>query len=251
MTIDKKERIAKVIAAAGVCSRRDAERAIEDGRVMVNGKKLTTPAFTVSDTDEITVDGYPLPNKKSTKLWLYHKPAGLVTTAHDPEGRETVFDALPRHLGRVISVGRLDLNSEGLLLLTNDGALSRHLELPSSGLPREYRVRVYGDLNYDDFEELAKGVTIDGVQYRGIHVDVEKEDRSGDHPHGNHWLRVLLHEGKNREIRRVMQAMGLHVNRLIRLSYGPFELGRLAVGKVVEVNPRILAAFCGEIGFKG
>lgn len=244
MTTDKKERIAKVIAAAGVCSRRDAERAIEEGRVTVNGKKLATPAFTVSDDDVITVNGYPLPQKKSTRLWLYHKPAGLVTTARDPQGRETVFDNLPRKLGRVISVGRLDLNSEGLLLLTNDGALSRQLELPSTGLSREYRVRVYGELNYDDFAALEKGVTIDGVKYRSIHVDVEKEDRRS----GNSWLRVTLHEGKNREIRRVMNAMGLQVNRLIRLSYGPFELGRLEPGKVSEVDPAILTAFLQSVG---
>lgn len=245
MNTDKKERIAKVIAAAGVCSRRDAERAIEDGRVTVNGKKLTSPAFTVSDDDEITVDGYPLPKKKATRLWLYHKPAGLVTTARDPEGRPTVFEHLPRKIGRVISVGRLDLNSEGLLLLTNDGTLSRQLELPVTGLSREYRVRVYGDLDYDDFAALTKGVTIDGVKYRSIHVDVEKEDRRS----GNHWLRVTLHEGKNREIRRVMNALGLQVNRLVRLSYGPFELGRLEAGKVQEVDAKILTAFCRSIGF--
>jgi len=246
MTLDKKERIAKVIAAAGVCSRRDAERAIEQGLVTVNGKKLTSPAFTVSDDDVITFNGYPLPQKKATKVWLYHKPAGLVTTARDPEGRPTVFEDLPRKLGRVISVGRLDLNSEGLLLLTNDGALSRHLELPSTGLSREYRVRVYGDLNEDDFDALEKGVNIDGVQYRSIHVEVEKEDRRS----GNHWLRVTLHEGKNREIRRVMNAMGLQVNRLIRLSYGPFELGKLEQSKVQEIDPVLLAAFFKTVGFK-
>lgn len=246
MTTDKKERIAKVIAAAGVCSRRDAERYIEEGRVTVNGKKLTTAAFTVSDDDVITVDGRPLPQKKATKMWLYHKPAGLVTTARDPEGRPTVFEYLPRHMGRVISVGRLDLNSEGLLLLTNSGGLSRHLELPTTGLPREYRVRVRGYLDYDAFDELARGVTIDGVKYRSIIVEVEKEDARGS----NHWLRVILHEGKNREIRRVMSAMDLQVNRLVRTSYGPFELGNLAAGKVTEVPAAALKAFCNTVGFK-
>jgi len=243
---DKKERIAKVIAAAGICSRRDAEAMIEASRVKVNGQKLTTPAFTVSDEDEITIDGRPLPQKKSTRLWLYHKPAGLVTTAKDPEGRPTVFENLPSKIGRVISVGRLDLNSEGLLLLTNDGALSRHLELPQTGLAREYRVRVNGDIYQEDIDALEKGVTIDGVSYRGIQVTPESDFIKGK----NQWIRVVLHEGKNREIRKVMNAIGLSVNRLIRLSYGPFEMGRLAIGKVSEVDNEILQKFCRSIGFK-
>jgi 23S rRNA pseudouridine2605 synthase len=245
MTTDKKERIAKVIAAAGICSRRDAETYIANGRVFVNGKRLTTPAFTVSSEDKITVDGHPLPQKKQTKLWLYHKPAGLVTTARDPQGRPTVFENLPRGMGRVISVGRLDLNSEGLLLLTNNGALSRHLELPQTGLPREYRVRVNGEIFQDDIDALAKGVTIEGVHYRGIDVTPESDFVKGK----NQWIRVVLHEGKNREIRKVMNAMDLSVNRLIRLSYGPFEMGRLAVGKTAEIGPEMLKTFFRSIGF--
>ena len=246
MTEEKKERIAKVIAAAGVCSRRDAEAWIEAGRVKVNGTKLQTPAFTVSDEDVITIDGRPIPKKKATKMWLYHKPAGLVTTARDPEGRPTVFENLPRSLGRVISIGRLDLNSEGLLLLTNNGGLSRHLELPQTGLPREYRVRVNGEIFQEDVDALAKGVTIDGVQYRGIDVYPESDFVKGK----NQWIRVVLHEGKNREIRKVMNAMGLSVNRLIRLSYGPFELGRLPLNKTMEVDPSLLKTFYKTIGFK-
>lgn len=246
ITDGKQERIAKVIAAAGICSRRDAERYIQDGRVIVNGKKLNTPAFTVSDDDMITVDGRPLPRKKSTKMWIYHKPAGLVTTAHDPEGRPTVFENLPRKIGRVISVGRLDLNSEGLLLLTNNGALSRQIELPKTGLPREYRVRVRGELSRTGLQELERGILVDGVEYRPIQVDVEKSDAN----RSNHWLRVTLHEGKNREIRKVMNAIDLQVNRLIRIGYGPFELGQLPLGKISEVDPQVLAAFFRSIGFK-
>lgn len=247
MTELKKERIAKVIAAAGVCSRRDAEAWIEAGKVKVNGKKLMTPAFTVSDEDEITIDGKKLPNKKATKLWLYHKPAGLVTTARDPEGRPTVFENLPRSMGRVISIGRLDLNSEGLLLLTNDGGLSRHLELPATGLSREYRVRVNGDIYQEDIDALAKGVTIEGISYRGIRISPESDFVKGK----NQWIRVVLHEGKNREIRRVMQAIGLSVNRLIRTSYGPFELGRLPLNKTQEIDSGMLKTFCKTIGFGG
>lgn len=247
MTEVKKERIAKVIAAAGVCSRRDAEAYIEAGRVFVNGAKLRTPAFTVSDEDEIVVDGRPLPKKKDTKLWLYHKPAGLVTTARDPEGRPTVFENLPRGMGRVISIGRLDLNSEGLLLLTNDGALSRHLELPKTGLPREYRVRVNGDIYQEDIDKLAKGATIDGITYRGIRIMPENDFVKGK----NQWINVILHEGKNREIRKVMNAIGLSVNRLIRTSYGPFELGHLPIGKTMEVNSITLKTFLRNIEFKG
>lgn len=242
----KPERIAKVIAAAGICSRRDAERYIADGRVTVNGKRLDTPAFTVTDEDVITVNGKILPHKKMTKMWIYHKPAGLVTTAHDPEGRPTVFQNLPRSLGRVISVGRLDLNSEGLLLLTNNGALSRQIELPKTGLPRGYRVRVRGDLTEEGLQAIENGIRVDGVQYRPIEITVEKSNWQSS----NHWLHMTLHEGKNREIRNVMRAIDLQVNRLIRVSYGPFELGNLALGKVTEVDPKILATFCRSIGFK-
>lgn len=243
---EKSERIAKVIAAAGLCSRRDAERWIEAGRVFVNGRKLTTPAFTVTDEDEIKVDGRALPRKKSMRLWLYHKPPGLVTTAKDPEGRETVFDRLPKSIGRVLSVGRLDLNSEGLLLLTNDGALSRHLELPETGLPRSYRVRVYGLVSDAALEKMEKGVTVDGVRYRGMEVIREDEGAASK----NQWLRVTLREGKNREIRRVMESFDLQVNRLIRTGYGPFELGNLPRGKIAEVTSKTLQSFCKEIGFR-
>lgn len=241
----KGERIAKVIAAAGVCSRRDAERLIEQGRVTVNGKVLNTPAFTVTDADTITVNGRPLPRKQMTRLWIYNKPMGVVTTSRDPEGRPTVFEQLPRKMGRVISIGRLDLNSEGLLLLTNDGALSRQVELPKTGLPREYRVRVNGELHPDALDALREGIIVDGIEYRPMRVVVEKNEPSGR----NHWLRVTLYEGKNREIRRVMEAVDLQVNRLVRLSYGPFELGRLATGSVTEVDTRVLNAFCHSIGF--
>lgn len=243
---EKKERIAKVIAAAGVCSRRDAEALIEQGRVIVNGKKLDTPAFTVSPEDVITVNGHPLPQKKETRMWLYHKPAGLVTTAKDPEGRPTVFEDLPRKIGRVISIGRLDLNSEGLLLLTNNGALSRHLELPQTGLPREYQVRVDGRISDTDIAALDRGITVEGVDYRGIQVVRETDNRTGR----NEWLHVTLHEGKNREIRRVMEACGLRVNRLVRVAYGPFELGDLQPGKISEVDPMALGAFYKTIGFQ-
>ncbi len=242
---EKKERIAKIIAAAGLCSRRDAERWIEAGRVSVNGKTLTTPAFTVSNEDKITVDGRPLSRKRPVQLWLYHKPAGLVTTAKDPEGRETVFDHLPRSIGRVLSVGRLDMNSEGLLLLTNDGGLSRLLELPATGLPRQYRVRVFGAVDDDALRQLEKGVTVDGVRYRGMEVVREE----GDAFARNQWLRVTLHEGKNREIRRVMESLGLQVNRLIRTAYGPFELGGLPKGKITEIKNRQLDGFLKEVGF--
>lgn len=246
MTEQKPERIAKVIAAAGICSRRDAERFIAEGRVTVNGKLLDTPAFTVTDEDVITVNGRALPQRKVTRMWIYHKPAGLVTTSRDPEGRPTVFDDLPRRLGRVISVGRLDLNSEGLLLLTNNGALSRQIELPKTGLPRAYRVRVRGELTEEGLQQIERGVTYEGVSYRPIRVDVERSNADSS----NHWLYLVLHEGKNREIRNVMRAIGLQVNRLIRVSYGPFELGDLPLGKVVEVDPKLLATFCRQIGFK-
>jgi 23S rRNA pseudouridine2605 synthase len=243
---EKRDRIAKVIAAAGICSRRDAERLIADGRVTLNGKTLTTPAVTVAPDDVILVDGKKLRAPDTLSLWLYHKPPGLVTTAHDPEGRETVFDALPRSLGRVISVGRLDLNSEGLLLLTNSGALSRHLELPSTGLPRTYRVRIFGDIDDDAFDALENGITIDGIHYKSI--TVERDD--ADDTSRNQWVTVTLHEGKNREIRRVFQHIGLHVSRLVRTGYGPFDIGSLARGKVTAVSPAALKKFCDKIGFK-
>lgn len=240
MMTEKKERIAKVMAAAGLCSRRDAERWIESGRVCVNGTVLTTPACTVGANDNITVDGKPLGNKQERRLWCYHKAAGLMTTHRDPQGRPTVFEKLPSYLPRVISVGRLDFNSEGLLLLTTDGALARSLELPTKGWKRKYRVRVHGRLTAEMISKLKKGVTVEGVRYAPCIAEIEREQGA------NTWLLITLTEGKNREIRRLMAHFGLPVTRLIRISYGPFQLGNLAVGEVREVPNRIMKAFICE-----
>ncbi len=240
MTTEKKERIAKVMAAAGLCSRREAERWIAAGRVCVNGAVLTTPACTVGTTDVITVDGKALGGRQERRLWCYHKPAGLMTTHRDPQGRPTVFEKLPAYLPRVISVGRLDFNSEGLLLLTTDGALARSLELPARGWKRKYRVRVHGRLTPDMIAQLQKGVTADGVRYAPCVAEVEREQGA------NTWILMTLTEGKNREIRRLMAHFGLAVTRLIRISYGPFQLGHLAVGEVREVPARIMKAFLCE-----
>ena len=226
---EKKERIAKKMADAGLCSRREAERWILAGRVSVNGQKLETPAFVVGTEDKILVDGKPLKLKEKTRVWLYCKPVGLVTTYKDPQGRPTVFEKLPKSLPRVISVGRLDLNSEGLLLLTNDGEWARKMELPSSHLERTYRVRVHGALTGEILSRLSKGVKIDGIQYAPAKVVVEK--RQGT----NTWIQMTLTEGKNREIRRLMAFFGLEVAKLIRISYGPYELGNLKNGEVKEV----------------
>lgn len=228
------ERIAKRMARAGLCSRRDAERWIAEGRVMVNGKKLDTPACIVTEDDDIRVDGKPLTGKPKTQLWLYHKPRGLMTTHRDPQGRPTVFDNLPPGLPRVISVGRLDFNSEGLLLLTNDGELARRLELPTTGWLRRYRVRVNGLPHKQHLAELAKGITIEGVNYGPITASIERSQ--GD----NTWLVVGLREGKNREVRRVMEHLGHQVSRLIRVAYGPFQLGALEQGKVKEVPGKVI-----------
>lgn len=231
---NKGERIAKRIARAGLCSRRDAERWIEAGRVVVNGEKLKTPACVVTDDDDIIVDGKPLPGKSRTRLFLYHKPAGLVTSHKDEQGRTTVFDKMPAEMPRVISVGRLDLNTEGLLLLTNDGELSRFLELPATGWTRKYRVRVHGHVDEKKLADLKKGVTVEGVHYKSI-------DAKFDHAQGsNSWLSVALTEGKNREIRRVMEHLNLQVNRLIRVSYGPFMLGKMPRGAIEEVPMTVM-----------
>ncbi|WP_370536303.1 pseudouridine synthase [Methyloceanibacter sp.] len=227
-------RIAKAIAHAGLCSRRDAERWIGEGRVAVNGTVLTTPAHVVKPEDKITVDGKPLPQTQAPRLWRYNKPKGLVTSHKDPQGRKTVFEALPAELPRVVSVGRLDLNTEGLLLLTTDGELARHLELPSTGWLRRYRVRAHGRVTQADLDRLAKGITIEGVQYGPVEAKIDREQGS------NVWLTLGLREGKNREVKRLAESLGLTVNRLIRISFGPFALGDLPVGEVSEVKSRVL-----------
>lgn len=236
----KGERIAKRIARAGLCSRRDAERWIEAGRVIVNGEKLQSAACVVTDDDTIVVDGKVLPGKARTRLFMYHKPAGLVTSHKDEQGRETVFQNLPPELPRVVSVGRLDLNTEGLLLLTNDGELSRFLELPTTGWTRKYRVRVHGRVDEKKLADLKKGITIDGVHYKSIEAKFENAQGT------NSWLSVALTEGKNREIRRVMEALNLQVTRLIRVSYGPFMLGKMARGAVEEVPEKVMKDQIGK-----
>jgi 23S rRNA pseudouridine2605 synthase len=233
-------RIAKAIAQAGLCSRRDAERLVEAGRVAVNGKRLATPAHVVTAADKITVDGKPLPQAQSPRLWRYNKPRGLVVSHKDPQGRKTVFEALPPDLPRVLSVGRLDLNTEGLLLLTTDGALARHLELPSTGWLRRYRVRAHGRVTQGALDALRDGVTIDGVHYGPVEARIDREQAS------NLWLTVALREGKNREVKRIAEHLGLTVNRLIRTSFGPFALGDLAQGAVEEIKTRVLADQLGS-----
>lgn len=231
---EKKERIAKAMAAAGLCSRREAERWIQNGRVSVNGEVLTTPARTVDANDQIVVDGQPLAGPQERRLWCYHKPVGVITTYRDPQGRPTVFERLPAFLPRVVSVGRLDFNSEGLLLLTTDGGLARELELPSRGWKRKYRVRVHGKVTPEIVGRLQKGVRIEGISYAPCQIEVEREQGS------NTWVLMTLTEGKNREIRRMMAFFGLEVTRLIRISYGPFQLGNLPVGAVREVPEKVL-----------
>jgi len=232
----KGDRIAKVIARAGLCSRRDAERWIADGRVAVNGDILSSPACTVTDADQVVVDGRPLQAAEQTRLFLYHKKPGLITSSKDERGRATVFDDLPDGLPRTLSIGRLDINTEGLLLLTNDGELARYMELPSTGIKREYRVRVLGNITDDKLEKLKNGMTVDGVRYGSIKARIEKGGSAGDTKgSANTWLVVNLKEGKNREIRRVMEALDLKVNRLIRTSYGTFHLGTLPKGGVLEI----------------
>ena len=235
---DGAERIAKVIARAGLASRREAEAMIAEGRVTLNGKPLKDVSVNVRPSDTVAVDGAPLPERDAARVWLYHKPAGLVTTERDEKGRETVFDALPDALGRVLSVGRLDLTSEGLLLLTNDGELKRRLELPATGWLRRYRVRVNGTPDEASLQRLRDGVTVDGEDgpetFQGMDVTLDRQKGA------NAWLTVGLREGRNREIRRAAEAVGLVVNRLIRVSYGPFQLGELAAGAVEEVKPKVL-----------
>ncbi|SEO53746.1 23S rRNA pseudouridine2605 synthase [Salinihabitans flavidus] len=238
------DRIAKVMARAGVASRREAERMIEAGRVAVNGRKITSPALNVGPADRIVVDGKPLSEPEPERLWLYHKPAGLVTTTKDEQGRETIFDHLPADLPRVMTVGRLDLNSEGLLLLTNDGAIKRKLELPSTGWLRKYRVRLHGAPSDDTFQPLREGIVIDRERFQPMQITLDRQQGR------NAWVTLGLREGKNREIRRAMEALGLAVNRLIRVSYGPFQLGTLKPGAVEEVRRRILRDQLGLEGAK-
>ena len=234
------ERLAKFMARSGVCSRRDAEELIRQKRVTVNGEIIETPAFNVEGSEKILLDGEKLPEIEQTRLWLYHKPVGLLTTHKDTAARATVFDHLPAGLPRVISVGRLDLNSEGLLLLTNNGELSRKLELPENGWSRRYKVRVHGFVNKNKLADLAKGATVDGVNYGPVKVELESQNGT------NSWLVVTLNEGKNREIRKLMKSIGLEVARLIRLSYGPFQLGSLKKGEVREIPQKVLKEQLGS-----
>lgn len=228
------ERIAKRLSRAGVCSRREAERWIADGRVIIDGKKISEPGTLVTADSDIRVDGKPVAEPQATRMWRYHKPSGLICSNGDPRGRPTVFERLPRHLPRVMSVGRLDFESEGLLLLTNDGGIARRLELPDTGWIRRYRVRMFGRPTEDDIAALAKGITVDGMIYGGIEASIDSTKGR------NTWMTVALREGKNREIRRVFDHLGYRVNRLIRTAYGPFQLGDLERGAVDEVPRRIL-----------
>jgi 23S rRNA pseudouridine2605 synthase len=235
---DKGERVAKALARAGVASRREVERFIAAGRVALNGKVLTTPAVKVEPGDILTVDGAVVSDAEPVRVFRYHKPVGLLTSHNDPQGRPTVFEALPEGLPRLISVGRLDLNSEGLLLLTNDGGLARALELPATGLQRRYRARARGRVTQERLDKLKDGVTVEGVRYGPIEATL---DKAKEGPQGaNLWITVTLAEGKNREVRRVLESLGLKVNRLIRLSYGSFALGTLQVGEIEEVGPRVI-----------
>ena len=229
------DRIAKVLARAGVASRREAERMIEAGRVSVNGRRIDSPALNMTASDRVAVDGKPVAMAEPPRLWLYHKPAGLVTTTRDELDRPTVFDALPEGLPRVMSIGRLDLSSEGLLLLTNDGGIKRRLELPSTGWLRRYRVRVKGRPEDTALAPLREGLTLDGERFQPMTVTLDRQQGA------NAWLTMGLREGRNREIRRAWEALGYSVSRLIRVSYGPFQLGDLAPGAVEEVRPRVLA----------
>ena len=236
------DRIAKVLSRAGIASRREAERMIEDGRVSVNGKTITSPALNVTPDDRIVVDGKQVGAPDAPRLWLYHKPAGLVTTERDEKDRPTVFGSLPENMPRVMSVGRLDLNSEGLLLLTNDGEMKRKLELPSTGWLRRYRVRINGSVSEAKLDELRAGITVEGITYQPMVVTFDRQQGA------NAWLTVSLREGKNREIRRAMGEIGVTVNRLIRVSYGPFQLANLKQGEVEEIRQRVVR---DQLGLSG
>jgi 23S rRNA pseudouridine2605 synthase len=249
MTVDKKPgtadagpmRIARRIARAGICSRRDAERLIAQGRVSVDGRVVATPALDVGEQARIEVDGKPLAAPQPVRLWRYHKPKGQVSTSRDPQGRPTIFDTLPADLPRLMSIGRLDINTEGLLLLTNDGELARHLELPATGWLRRYRVRARGRVAPQGLDAIRDGVEIDGVRYGPVEARIDSTQGA------NMWLSIGLREGKNREVRRLMEHLGLVVNRLIRVSFGPFSLGDLTLGQVEEVRRRVLADQLGAV----
>jgi len=237
--VSEPERIAKRVARAGLCSRRDAERWIAAGRVKVDGDVLQTPAFVVTDKSRIEVDGKPLPDPDRPRLWRYHKPPGELVTVRDPQGRRTIFESLPQSLPRVVTVGRLDFMSEGLLLLTNDGGLARRLELPANGWTRRYRARVHGAVDEQRLAELSRGITIDSVRYGAIEARLDRQQRS------NAWLDIALTEGKNREVRRVLAHLDLPVVRLIRVAFGPFHLGELERGAVDEILPQALDNLLG------
>lgn len=239
MTEEKGIRIAKYIAHAGVCSRREAEEMILEGRVKVNGEVIESPATLITD-HSVKVDDKLIALKKEIRLWIFHKPKGIITTSKDEKNRRTIFDLLPKTMPRVISVGRLDFNTEGLLLLTNNGDFARYLELPKNKISRVYRARVFGKLNHERLKKLERGITVDGVRYGSIKVTVDSE---GD---ANSWLTITLEEGKNREIRKVMDELGLQVNRLIRVSYGPFKLTDIKVGEISEVSRLMLKKNFGE-----
>ena len=243
------DRIAKLLARAGVASRREVERMIAEGRVALDGKVLDTPAVKLGSLRGVTVDGKPVEQAEETRLFAFHKPSGLITAERDPKGRPTIYaalrNALPRNAGRVMPVGRLDFNTEGLLLLTNDGELKRAMELPSSGVPRTYRARAFGDVTQAMLDELIEGVEIDGVRYGRIEADLERG--SGK----NRWIEMTLTEGKNREVRRVLEHLGLKVNRLLRISYGPFELADLPRGQAVEIRQADVERFARQLGKGG